>query len=183
MPHSDSAASATPSPGPQDTQTLIALLNNLMPLLLRFQAQAFGQPMVGTPMFGPQTFGPQTIAGPQTFGPSWTPAAAALMAPQPVIEHQAAVNLVGDITADALRTLSGFLETNAGRYPGLENCVPIVTQAAHSFAAHDYAQAFGLVWQAYRLITMLRAANPQLPPLRAAAAAAAAFTAPPTIVH
>ena len=145
MPVSDPAASAaTSAPGAHDTQTLINLLSNLMPLLMRFQAQ--------------------TLA-PMPTGYGLTPGYGAPMAPQPMLDHQAAVALVEDITADSLRRLSGYLEANAGRHAGVETCVPIVTQAAHYFAAHDYAQAFGLVWQAYRTLAMLRASNPQLPPL------------------
>jgi hypothetical protein len=86
--------------------------------------------------------------------------------PNPALDHQAAVSLVGDITADSLRNLSAYLEANAGRHAGLENCVPIVTQAARSFAARDYAQAFNLIWLAYRVIATIRAADPQIPPVR-----------------
>lgn len=160
MPISDpAAATATSAHAAQDTQTLITLLGNLMPLLMRFQAQTVG------PMHPGYGLAPD-IAGP--------------MGAPPMLDHQAAVNLVEDITADSLRRLSTYLETNAGRHAGLDTCVPIVTQAAHCFAAHDYAQAFGLVWQAYRAIAMLRASNPQLPPLRAAASE---MFISPTIVH
>ena len=86
-----------------------------------------------------------------------------------------------DITADSLRTLSAYLDIYAGRFPGLDNCVAIVTEAAHRFKARDYAQAFGLIWQAYRVITALRAANPQLPPPRAVALSAS--SSPTTQVH
>jgi hypothetical protein len=145
----DSASTA--SPGPQDTQTLIALLGNLMPLLMRLQSQA----MPLAPGYG-------------------------AMAPNPMLDYQAAVNLVEGITADSLRTLSAWLEAHAGRQPGVETCVPIVTQAAHCFAARDYAQAFALIWQAYRAIALLRANNPQLPPLRAASEA---FAPPTSVIH
>ncbi|HEX9469217.1 MAG TPA: hypothetical protein VF957_06715, partial [Bradyrhizobium sp.] len=83
-------------------------------------------------------------------------------------DRQAAENFIGDIIADQLRTLSAYLEANAAQYAGLESCVPIVTQAAHRFAARDYAQAFNLIWLAYRTIETIRAADPRLPPPRAA---------------
>ena len=159
MPVSDPAAStATSAQGAHDTQTLITLLGDLVPLLMRFQAQTLG------PV--PPGFG----IAPFTTGP---------MAVPPMLDHQAAVNFVEDLTADSLRRLSTYLEAHAGHHAGLEICVPIVTQAAHCFAARDYAHAFGLVWQAYRAIAMLRATNPQLPPLRAAGEPVAA----PRIVH
>src|SRR5207237_10357718 len=79
----------------------------------------------------------------------------------------AAVSLAGDVTAALLRNLSTYLETNAGQHAGLDSCIPVVTQAAHRFAARDYAQAFNLIWNAYRLIATIRAADPSIPPLQA----------------
>ena len=144
-----SAAAASQRQSP-DIQQLVGLLGSLMPLLLRFQSQGF--PSQG---FQAQIVEPPFQVGPGNF-----------MAPNPALDHQAAVNLVGDITADSLRNLSAYLEANAGRHAGLENCVPIVTQAARSFAARDYAQAFNLIWLAYRVIATIRAADPQIPPVR-----------------
>src|SRR5882757_7372105 len=135
-----SAAAASQRQSP-DIQQLVGLLGSLMPLLLRFQSQ---------------TFQPPFQVGPGNF-----------MAPNPALDHQAAVNLVGDITADSLRALSTYLEAHAARHAGLGSCVPIVTQAAHRFAARDYAQAFDLIWLAYRAIETIRAADPQVPPVRA----------------
>src|SRR5256885_5172356 len=135
MAQSDPTAWATSQP-PQDTQTLIHLLGSLMPLLLRLQSS--------------QGVDPYRFA----------PTSPANVTPDPLIDQQAAVNLVEDITADSLRTLSSYLEMHVGRYPGLENVVPLVTQAAHCFAARDFAQAFNLIWQAYRAITLMRATNP-----------------------
>jgi hypothetical protein len=112
-----------------------------MPLLLHFQSQNQQQPyQVGN-----------------------------VMVPNPALDRQAAENLIGDITAGSLRTLSAYLETNAGLHAGLESCVPMVTQAAHRFAARDYAQAFNLIWLTYRAIETVRAADPRIPPPRAAA--------------
>jgi hypothetical protein len=67
--------------------------------------------------------------------------------PNPALDHQAAENLIAHITAGSLRTLS--------------------TQAAHRFGARDYAEAFNLIWLAYRAIETIRATDPQIPPLRA----------------
>lgn len=142
MPVSNPSAAAAAASQPPDVAQLVTLLGSLMPLLLRFQSQVLEPPF----QVGPGN-------------------AAAL---DPALDHQAAVNLVGDITADSLRNLSAYLENHAGRHPGLESCVPIVTQAARSFAARDYAQSFNLIWQAYRMIAMIRAGDPQLPSLRPA---------------
>jgi hypothetical protein len=64
--------------------------------------------------------------------------------------------------------LSSYLDTHAGRVAGLEACRPIVTRVAQCRAARDYAQAFELIWQVYRVVAALRAANPELPPIRRA---------------
>ncbi|SRR5260370_6720026 len=136
--------SAAPASQPQspDIQQLVGLLGSLMPLLLRFQSQTLEQPF-------------QAIPG-------------NAVVPNPALDQQAAENLIGDMIAESLRNLSAYLETNAGLHAGLESCVPIVTQAAHRFAARDYAQAFNLIWLAYRVIETIRAADPRIPPPRAA---------------
>src|SRR5262249_48488077 len=64
-----------------DTRTLVALLEGLMPLLLRIQEQSLGQ----------QPF-PFSLLDP-----------ANLTAQNAMLDHQAAVSLVEDITADSLR--------------------------------------------------------------------------------
>jgi hypothetical protein len=137
-PSNTSAAGAGASDRqPADVQQLIGLLGNLVPLLVRFQSQPFGQFSLGNGIS------------------------------QPALEHQAAVNFVSDIAALALQNLSTYLESNSGRYASLESCVPIVTQAERCLAARDYAQAFDLIWQAYRMIVFIRVTDPQIPPLRA----------------
>lgn len=140
-----SAAGAAGSPAP-DFQQLVALLGNLMPLLLRFQSQVLEPPF----QFG---FGHPT-------------------APDATLDHQAAVSLVEDMIGGSLRTLSGYLDANAGQNGGLNNCVPIVAQATQNLAARNYGQAFNLIWMAYRAIITIRAADPRLPPLRAGGQAA-----------
>ena len=114
-----------------------------MPLLLQFQSQTQQQ--------------------------SYQPGNVNVVVPNPALDRQAAENLIGDMIAESLRTLSAYLESNAGLHAGLEGCVPNVTQAAHRFAARDYAQAFNLIWLTYRAIETIRAADPRIPPPRAAA--------------
>ncbi len=140
MSDSNPSSATASQPRPSDIQQLVGLLGNLMPLLMRLQSQAFEQPF-------------QTMPG-------------SLPIPNPVLDRQAAENMIGDMIAESLRALSAFLEANAAQHAGLENCVPIVTQAAHRFAARDYAQAFNLIWLTYRTIETIRAADPRLPLLR-----------------
>jgi hypothetical protein len=133
---------ATASQQQPDIQQLVGLLGSLMPLLLRFQSQ-----------IPEQSF--QAVPG-------------NFAIPNPTLDRQAAENLIGDMLAESLRTLSAYLETNAGLHAGLQGCIPIVTQAAHRFAARDYAEAFNLIWLAYRAIEAVRTTDPRIPPPRAA---------------
>jgi hypothetical protein len=142
MSDSNPSGATASQPRPADIQQLVALLGNLMPLLMRLQP--FEQPF-------------QTMPG-------------SLPIPNPVLDRQAAENMIGDMVAESLRSLSAFLAANAAQHAGLENCVPIVTQAAHRFAARDYAQAFDLIGQAYRMIEIVRAADPRVPLVRQSSA-------------
>ena len=141
------------SPAP-DTQTLIGLLGSLMPLLLQLQSQYPGQGYFGQPGPVPSDFG-IGLGNPTS--------------PNPMLDHQAASEMIEDINASALRTLSTYLENYANQRAGLADAVPLVTQAARCFAMHDQAQTFALIWQAYRAITIARAMDPQLPPPRVVA--------------
>ena len=141
MPASNPATSSGAASQPQipDAQTLVALLGNLLPLLMQLQQQTL-----------PFQFGPLGSSAPL---------------PSASLDHQAAISFVEDITAESARALSRYLETQASRYPALESCLPIITRASQCRAARDYAQAFELIWQVYRVIAAVRAANPELPPV------------------
>jgi hypothetical protein len=143
MSDSNPSAATASQPHASDIQQLVGLLGNLMPLLLRLQSQGFEQRF-------------QAMQGP-------------LPMPNALLDRQASENMMRDMIAESLRTLSTYLEANAKQHGGLESCIPIVTQAAHSFAARDYAQAFNLIWMAYRTIEAVRAADARLPLLRQAA--------------
>ena len=166
-----SATSASQPPTP-DIQQLVGLLGNLMPLLLRLQSQIFPQqvfPQQAYPegAFASQAFPWQAFPS-QAFEPSFQGGFGNFAAPNPALDRQAAENFIGDIITEQLRLLSAYLEANAGQYAGLQNSVPIVTQAAHRFAARDYAQAFNLIWLAYRAIEAARMGDPKVPPPRTA---------------
>jgi len=154
MPAPNPSATTASQPPTPDLQQLLGLLGNLMPLLLRLQSQVF----------------PQEAFPSQAFDPSLQDGAGNFAVPNPALDRQASENFIADIIAEQLRTFSAYLEANAGQYAGLQNCVPIVTQAAHRFAGRDYAQAFNLLWLAYRAIEMIRTGDPRVPPLRAASA-------------
>jgi hypothetical protein len=153
-PASNPAHAATP-----DAQTIVALLQGLLPLLMRIQ-----QPETSAQV--PFQNDPRNLG-----------------AANATLDHQAAVNLVEDMTANSLRTLALYLETHAGRHAELQGCVGLVTQGVHCFAARNYAQAFDLIWQAYRMLAALQAINPQLPPLRSVNQTHPASSPPTTSVH
>jgi hypothetical protein len=78
-------------------------------------------------------------------------------------EAAAAVALVSDLGADSLGRLTAYLDAHAGKFERLENCVPLVTTAAHALASGDYARCFTLIFDVYRAIAILRAEDPNLP--------------------
>jgi hypothetical protein len=160
MTHTNPTAPPAAHEATPDTQTLITLLQGLMPLLLGIQ-QSQAQPSY--------QFERGNLPN--------------LLLPNAMLDHQAAVALVEDITADCLRTLSTYLESHAERHPELQDCVGIVTHGVHCFAARDLGQAFDSIWQAYRALAALHAVNPQLPPLRAASPAHSASSPPTTSIH
>jgi hypothetical protein len=125
-----------------DLAQLAMLLGNLMPLLMRFQFQAFESPVQGG--LGQARFSEQ------------------------MFDHQAAVLLVEDIVSGPLRTVASYLEGNASKSPALNDCAPLVAQAKQRFAARDYAQALNLIWMAYRAITVIRASDPKVPSIQTA---------------
>lgn len=132
------AASGGGRNSPPDTQALIGLLENLVPLLLHFQTQSFGPSGSGRLAGG---HGAQ-------------------------LEQQAAVTFTEDIILDVVRNLSGYLQKNANRYPGLEAYAAVVADAKRALAARDYQAALALVFETYRAITILRAIRSELPPIR-----------------
>lgn len=136
LPHSSGTARA----GTADTQSLIGLLESLVPHLLRLQSQTWAQ---NFPLPPPD--------------PALQTA---------LLDHQAAVIFTEDILTDALRNVSSYLEVNAERYPGLAPLVAITTQATEALAARDYAQSFALILQVYRAVTALRLIKRDLPPIR-----------------
>lgn len=121
-----------------DTDALIGLLENLVPLLMQFQSQSLGQG------------GSLSTAGERGAR----------------LEQQAAVAFTEDIILDALRNLSKFLDDNARRYPGLEGYTNVVADAKRALAGRDYERALALVFEVYRATAIMRAIRSELPPIR-----------------
>lgn len=121
-----------------DTEALVGLLENLVPLLMQFQSQSLGQG------------GSLSTAGERG---AW-------------LEQQAAVAFTEDVILDALRNLSKFLDDNARRYPGLDSYTNVIAEAKRALAGRDYQRALGMILEAYRATAIMRAIRPELPPIR-----------------
>ncbi len=119
-----------------DTQALVGLLENLVPLLLQFQTQT-----------QPNGAGIADGRGVR-------------------LEQQAAIAFTEDVILDALRNLSTYVQRNGSRYQGLEAYAAVVADARQALAARDYQRALSQVFDAYRAIAVLRAIKPDLPPVR-----------------
>jgi hypothetical protein len=143
-------ATRTPHTSAPDTQTLIGLLDSLMPLLRQLQLRS-------EPYAGQRGFGPTEAA--TSFGTAAPPG--------PLLDQQAAAEMIEDMNASTLRTLSAYLESHAS-HTALANCIAIVTQAARCFAVRDHAQTVAFIWQAYRAIASARIQDQELPPPRVA---------------
>ena len=59
--------------------------------------------------------------------------------------------------------LSNYVGTNTASFPQLSQSIPLITRAAEFYGQHDFARALAQVYQAYRLLAMLRMQQPGLP--------------------
>ena len=98
----------------------------------------------------------------------------AATAPQPVlapyqqtpeVEARAAAEFMQVASADLIRKLYHYLEAHSQRFRQLVDCIPMVRRSAELYGAGDYTGAFSQAYQAYRGITILRSAIPELPGL------------------
>jgi hypothetical protein len=81
----------------------------------------------------------------------------------PDVEARAATDFMQDASADLIRKLYRYLETNGQQYRQLAECIPLVQRAAELYGARDYTAAFSQAYQAYRAITIQRSSIPGLP--------------------
>jgi hypothetical protein len=131
-----SQSSGNRGASPADTQNLVGLLDSLVPLLLRLQAQTA-----------------------QSF--PYPPPDPAIQSA--ILDHQAAVAFTDDIIAEALRNVTAYVQEHERRNKALEPFGDVITQAKQAFAARDYARALALILQVYRGVAALRAVNAELP--------------------
>lgn len=125
----------------------------------------------GSPIMAAQTFNGQVPAG-------WpTPAAGGLdntqaqlgwqgvLLPQQVLdpEIQAYTAFLQSASACMVPKLSNYVGRHVGQFPQLSQCVPLVTRAADFYGQRDYSRAVAQIYQAFRLIAILRSQQPSLP--------------------
>lgn len=125
-------------PEAADTRALVGLLENLVPLLLHFQTQTLSHGA------------PNHLSGPHGAQ----------------LDQQAAVAFTEDIILDSLRNLTGYLQTNGARYPGLDTYASVVSRARQALDVRDYQAALHLILDTYRAVAVLRSIRPELPPVR-----------------
>jgi len=139
MSDSESSAATASQPRPSDIQQLVAC-SVIDAAFSCVQSQAFEQPFQTMPV--------------------------ACRYPNPVLDRQAAENMIGDMIAESLRALFRLSRSQrcAACRPG--KLCPDRYPSRAQVAARDYAQAFNLIWLTYRTIETIRAADPRLPLLR-----------------
>jgi hypothetical protein len=59
--------------------------------------------------------------------------------------------------------LSNYVGGNVAQFPQLSQGVPLITRAAEFYGQRDFARSLAQVYQAYRLVAMLRSQQPSLP--------------------
>ena len=59
--------------------------------------------------------------------------------------------------------LSNYVGRNTASFPQLSQSIPLITRAAEFYGQHDFARSLAQVYQAYRLVAILRTQQPGLP--------------------
>jgi hypothetical protein len=107
----------------------------------------------------PVAAGNPLATGPAQFGLQ------GVLIPQQVLdpETQAISAFLQSASSCLIPKLSNYLGRNVGQFPQLTQCVPLATRAADFYGQRDFARAVAQVYQAYRLIALLRSQQPGLP--------------------
>jgi hypothetical protein len=88
-----------------------------------------------------------------------------VLAPQQVLdpETQASNAFLQSAASCLIPRLSNYVGRNVVTFPQLSQDIPLITRAAEFYGQHDYARAMAQVYQAYRLVAILRTQQPGLP--------------------
>ena len=85
----------------------------------------------------------------------------------PNVELEAMNSFMQETTSNLIRKLHDYLDKNSQQYSQLADCAQMVRQAVEAYGVRDYARAFAHLYQAYRFITALRSARPEIPSIGA----------------
>jgi hypothetical protein len=101
------------------------------------------------------------------FGPASIPSQSLLqgvLAPQHVLdpEAQATSAFLQSAASCLIPKLSNYVGRHAVAFPQLSHSIPLITRAAEFYGQRDFTRALAQVYQAYRLVAMLRAQQPGL---------------------
>jgi hypothetical protein len=93
------------------------------------------------------------------------PALQGVLLPQQVLdpETQATSAFLQSAASCVIPKLSNYVGSNVGPFPQLSQTIPLITRAAEFYGQRDFARALAQVYQAYRLVAILRAQQPGLP--------------------
>jgi hypothetical protein len=88
-----------------------------------------------------------------------------VLIPQQVLdpEAQALGAFLQTASSCMIPKMSNYLGAHVGQFPQLSQCVPLVTRAADFYGQRDFGRALAQLFQAYRLVAMLRSQSPGLP--------------------
>jgi len=88
-----------------------------------------------------------------------------VLAPQHVLdpEAQATNAFLQSAAACLIPKLSNYAGRNVAAFPQLSQSIPLITRAAEFYGQRDFARALTQVYQAYRLVAILRTQQPALP--------------------
>jgi hypothetical protein len=78
-------------------------------------------------------------------------------------EAQATTAFLQSAASCLIPKLSNYVGRHAVTFPQLSQGIPLITRAAEFYGQRDYARALAQVYQAYRLVAMLRTQQPALP--------------------
>jgi hypothetical protein len=83
------------------------------------------------------------------------------------LEAQALNGFLQQNTANTIRRLFHYLESNSPAYPQLNAQLPVLTLAVDAYRVGNYPQAFTLAFQVFRAIVLVQSVNREMPTLQA----------------
>jgi hypothetical protein len=83
------------------------------------------------------------------------------------LEAQALNGFLQQNTANTIRRLFHYLESNSPAFPQLNAQLPVLTLAVDAYRVGNFPQAFTLAFQVFRAIVLVQSVNREMPTLQA----------------